>query len=65
VADVFSEVPKCIDGNVDAKVCGVGGCDGNLEHQFSAAIEFTQECFGVEKPGVGQLLGLAMVGWHQ
>ena len=57
VAEVFSEVVDCVDGQLDAEVCGVGICDRDLQYGFSASVEFAQKCFAVEQPGVWKLLG--------
>ena len=45
VAQIFSEVVDCVDGQLDSEVCGVWVCDRNLQHSFSAAVELAQECF--------------------
>jgi hypothetical protein len=63
VPKILGEVPDCVDGDLDAEVCGVGVGDGNLQDVFTASIELTQECFAVEKPGVWEWgLGLLAHG---
>ena len=61
VSEVFGEGVDCVYGQLDAEVCGVGICDGDLQHGFSAAVELAQEGFAVEQPGIGKFWWLLHV----
>ena len=56
IAEVLGEIPDSVNCELDPEVRGVRVCDGNLQNQFTAAVELAQECFAVEQPRVGQVL---------
>jgi len=60
VAEMFSQVPKCIDCDVGRKMDRVRR-GGNLQDQLAAAIELAQERFAIKEPGVWKFLGWSFI----
>src|SRR5437762_9277350 len=60
--EIFPQIPLGVHGDLDADVCGVAISIGwDLECEFAAAVQLPKECFAVEQPRIGQLLGALCV----
>jgi len=64
IAEIFRESVDGVYGELDPEVRGVGICDRDLQHNFSAAVQLAQEGFAVEQPWIRQLVGGWWHGWH-